>query len=72
MKKQRRRPTRVVYTRTVYYGGRPRSRRKWNWLVIGGLLTAFLLFQSQPGLSMLIVTVIAFYLAKKRYGSIRR
>ena len=51
--KQRRRPARVVYTRTVYYGGRPpfrgRGRRNWQWI---GFLAAIGLFLAEPDIAL--------------------
>jgi hypothetical protein len=61
----KRRPVRVEYTRTVYYGGsRPRQKR-WPWTYIIAGLVALVILPREPMLAALILAIV-FYLWRKR------
>jgi hypothetical protein len=64
---KRRRPVRVEYTRTVYYGGgRPRSKRwPWQYLVAG--VVGVIVLPYYPVVAILILT-LTYYLWRHQRG----
>ena len=66
--KQRRRPVRVEYTRTVYYGGgrRPPAKR-WPWPYLIAVLVAVVIMFRTPVLAALILASV-FYLWRQKRG----
>ena len=67
----RRRPTRVEYVKTVYYGGGGGGRRslskRWSWLAIGLGVLAVIMVARAPLLALLIGAG-AYYFWRRQNG----
>ena len=63
----KRRPVRVEYTRTVYYGhGRRPHAKKWSWPLLGAGVLVLLLISKSPLLALLIGVGVYYWWRKKR------
>jgi hypothetical protein len=65
MKKGRRPPTRIVTTRTVYFGGRRPRSKQWSWWLIGAGVGACFLLLKAPVLALLIGTGVWYFWREK-------
>jgi hypothetical protein len=65
--KQRRRPVRVEYTRTVYYGGGRRPpKKRWTWPLIAAGVIVVLILLKAPVLALLFIG--GMWYAWRRHG----